>query len=343
MISMKNNDLKRGQAIGIDVGGTNIKAGLVNQAGKVLEAQVIPTEKEKGADYVLQKIAQLINDLSGSTVENIAGVGVALPGDLDYQQGYCLYCPNLQWGKLEISERLASSTGFSVQLINDANAACLGEYFYGKGKGAKNFLSITLGTGVGSGLILAESLFTGRFGSGVEAGHMIIEPHGFPCSCGGRGCWETLVSASALVRRMKERIKGNPSSKLFVDILNKEDTNINAVNNLEQAIISGISPEMIFQAYRQGDLLAQAVVEETIYYLAIGLANLINLFHPCQISLGGGLAEAEEIMSANLIEQINNNVFPTLKGKVEIYKATQGYYGGVVGAAALWLQNIKTI
>ena len=317
-----NVELQQGLAIGIDVGGTKIKAGLVNQEGKVIAAQVLVTEKEKGAKHVLKKVAQLISELSGSTTEKVLGVGLALPGDIEYQKGYSLCCPNLKWGKLEVSAPLTKSTGFPVRLVNDANAACLGEYFYGGGKAAATFLSITLGTGVGSGLILDKRLYTGRFGSGVEAGHMIIEPDGYPCACGGSGCWETLVAAPAMVRRTREKIKQIPSESLSVQ---------------------NLSPELIFQAYRAGDSLAKVVVEETIYYLALGLVNLINLFNPHKISLGGGIAEAEEIVSSQLLEQINKKVFPTLRGKVEIIKATQGYYGGIVGAASLWLRNIKTI
>ena len=317
-----NIEPQQGLAIGIDVGGTKIKAGLVNQEGEILAAQVLVTEKEKGAEHVLKKVAQLISKLSGSTAEKILGVGLALPGDIDYQRGYCLCCPNLRWGELEVSAPLTKITHLPVRLVNDANAACLGEYFYGGGKDASTFLSITLGTGVGSGLILDKRLFTGRFGSGVEAGHMIIEPDGYPCTCGGRGCWETLVAAPAIVRRTGEKIKQIPSKRLSVPYL---------------------SPELIFQAFRAGDPLARVVIEETISYLALGLVNLINLFNPHKISLGGGVAEAEEIFSPQLLEQINKKVFPTLRGKVEIFKATQGYYGGFVGAASLWLRNIKMI
>ena len=185
---------KNGLALGVDVGGTRIKAGLVDNEGRILKSQVIPTQREKGAEYVLKQIENLSNELSKSTAEKILGVGLALPGEVDNQRGYCLYCPNLKWGKLEVSKYLTKATGLPVKLVNDANAACLGEYFYGGGKGVPTFLSITLGTGVGSGLILAQRLCTGRFGSGVEAGHMVIEPNGYPCACGRRGCWETLVS-----------------------------------------------------------------------------------------------------------------------------------------------------
>jgi glucokinase len=319
---------KKGLALGIDVGGTKIKAGLVDDEGKVLKSQVISTQKEKGAEHVLKLIEELINKLCRSTADKILGVGLALPGEVDDQRGYCLYCPNLKWGKLEVGNHLTKQTGLPIRLVNDANAACLGEYFYGGGKGVPTFLSITLGTGVGSGLILAQRLYTGRFGSGVEAGHMVIEPAGYPCACGRKGCWETLVSAPGIIRRTKEKMKSMPESKLTQNL---------------SLVGQKLAPEIIFQAFREDDPLARLVVEETISYLAVGLANLINLFNPYKISLGGGVAEAEEIMCSNLIEQVNNNVFPTIKGKVEIFKASQGYYGGVVGAASLWLHKIDTI
>lgn len=312
------NKMQKKVALGIDIGGTKIKAGLVNAAGKVLSAEVAPTCKERGEEYVLKQIEEMIGLLKNSSSEEIQGIGLALPGQVDDQGGYCLYCPNLGWGKVEISRRLTEKTGLPVKLINDANAACLGEFFYGKGEKTKIFLSITLGTGVGSGLILNGQLFNGRFGSGVEAGHMVIDPAGYPCSCGRRGCWETLISAPGIIRRTKERLKIIKDSQLAKLTL---------------------TPETIFQAAREGDLLAKKIVEETVFYLAIGLANLINLFNPFEISLGGGVAEAEEIITPNLIEQIDENVFPTMKGRVKIYKATQGYYGGVIGASTLWLQK----
>ncbi len=318
-------------ALGIDIGGTKIKAGLVNAEGKVLSQKVIPTYKERGAASVLKQIEEIICFFKNSSSKEIQGIGLALPGQVDDKRGHCLYCPNLGWGELEISRRLTEKTGLPVRLINDANAACLGELFYGKGKKTKTFLSITLGTGVGSGLIFNGQLFTGRFGSGVEAGHMVIDPTGYPCSCGRRGCWETLVSAPGIIRRTKEKmkiIKDSKTAKLIKEGCNEDES---------------LSPEKIFQAAREGDLLAREIVEETVFYLAIGLANLINLFNPFEISLGGGVAEAEEIITSDLIEQIDKNVFPTMKGKVKIYKATQGYYGGIIGASTLWLHEIDII
>jgi glucokinase len=354
-------------ALGIDVGGTNIKAGLVDDQGRVMVTKVFPTAKEKGAKYVLTQLEKVINILRDSTSAKIRGVGLALPGAVDDNRGLCLFCPNLGWNELEISQGLAKSTGLSVKLVNDANAACLGEYFYGGGQGTEIFLSITLGTGVGSGLIFANRLCTGLSGSGVEAGHMVIEPGGVQCTCGGRGCWETIVSAPAILRRTIEKVKDFKDSLLAKEIVcsfnsndgNNCDTTGNKVNKgnigsednqgntgnkvMHNKAYNGLTTEMIFQAFREKDPLAQIVVEETIYYLALGLANLINLFNPDKISLGGGVAEAEEIMTSRLFDQINRNVFPTLKNKVEIYKSIQGYYGGVLGAASLWFHEIDTI
>ena len=242
---------KSGQAIGIDVGGTKIKAGLVDGEGKVLKLYTIPTLREKGAANVLKKIEDLIKELSKSATGNILGVGLALPGAVDEQRGSCLYCPNLKWGEVEVSEQLTKGTGLPVRLVNDANAACLGEYLYGGGQGVSTFLSITLGTGVGSGLILNGRLYTGRFGSGVEAGHMVIDSAGSLCSCGRRGCWETLVSAPAMIKRTKEKGKDFPQSQLSAILDNDWQK---------------LAPEKIFQASREGDALAREVVKETIYY-----------------------------------------------------------------------------
>lgn len=305
--------MKKGVAIGIDVGGTNIKAGLVDEEGQLLARHVISTAKKQEPAVILGQIEDLVGLLREASPEKVLGVGLALPGAVDDPQGYCLYCPNLGWGELEIRTRFAANTGLPVRIINDANAACLGEYLYGSSQDSNTFLSITLGTGIGSGLILNKHLYTGSFGSGVEAGHMVIEPHGSPCNCGGRGCWETLVSASGITRRAK-------------DSMGKE-----------------LTPELIFQCAREGDAQARRIVEETVFYLAVGLANLINLFNPDEISIGGGVAEAAEIISPDLFALIEKNVFPVFKGKAHIHKASQGYYGGVIGASTLWLHKINMI
>lgn len=308
-------------ALGIDVGGSTIQAGLVDSQGEILESLVVPTFKEKGADYVLKQIVSLSRQLIQFAGTNLLGLGVALPGEIDCLQGICLYSPNLKWRNQSISDYLIRETGLAVRLVNDANAACLGEYYYGYGKNAPIFLSITLGTGVGSGLILNGKLYTGRFGSGLEAGHMVIEPYGKRCACGRRGCWETLVAGPAIVTRTKEALERSNTS-----ILSGKD----------------LTTELIFQAARQGDCLAEKIVAETIFYLAVGLANLINLFNPYKISLGGGVSEAEEIVGKRLREKINNYIFPTIRDKVEIYKAKQSYWAGLIGAASLWLQSHKT-
>lgn len=303
----------KGVAIGIDVGGTNIKGGLVDAKGNLLAHEVISTAKQQGTGCVLEQVEKLICQMRDSSTEKVLGVGLALPGAVDDQAGYCLYCPNLGWGELEIRKRFMEHTELPVRIMNDANAACLAEYFYGNGQPKGNFLSLTLGTGIGSGLIINNHLYTGRFGSGVEAGHMVLDPHGYPCSCGRKGCWETLVSVSAINRRAKEKLGKN------------------------------LTPRAIFQYAREGDLLAKEIVEETVYYLAVGLVNLINLFNPHEISIGGGLAESEEIFSPELFKQVEKNVFPTFKGKVKIYKASQGYCGGIIGASTLWFHSINII
>lgn len=300
-------------AIGIDVGGTNIKAGLVDAQGNLLSVQVVPTRKEQGSEQVLALIGEMIASLCASSARKVLGVSVALPGGVDDQAGKCLYCPNLGWKELPVREILTALTGLSVRLVNDANAACLGEYFYGKGRQARVFLSITLGTGIGSALVLQNQLYTGPFGAGVEAGHMVVEPAGALCNCGRRGCWETIVSASGIVRRAKEK-------------MHKE-----------------LSAKEVFQLAREGDPQAQAIVEETIFYLAIGLANLINLFSPEEIRIGGGVAQAEELFSKELYARVEENVYPTLKGKVKIEQSSLGYYSGIIGASTLWFHDINII
>lgn len=310
--------------IGLDVGGTGIKAALVSNSGQMAHWQNIPICPEKEPAALLDQLIGLINFyMNNSGVSAFVGVGLALPGAVNDSAGTAVYCPNLGWRNVSLSAHLTERTGCKVRLVNDANAAALGEYFYGEQKGSPNILCLTLGTGLGSGLILERRLFTG-LGSGVEAGHMIIDRNGLSCACGARGCWETYVSASALVRRANERLlEGIPS--LLRDVLIKDGR--------------GLSSEIIFTAYNHGDKLACELVGELKDYLALGLGNLVNLFQPEQIILAGGMTQAGKPLLEGLAEMTRMYVYPPFRDSFGLYLSKLGSRAGVLGAASLWLQE----
>ncbi|HHV71089.1 MAG TPA: ROK family protein, partial [Clostridia bacterium] len=280
--------------LGIDLGATNLKAALVDKDGKTKGFQSIPTQKGNGPQPVLDQILDLIFGFKNKLEEkdHLIGVGLALPGSVDVDSGVCLYSPNLGWKNEEVSKKLQECTELGVKLINDANAACLGEYFFGAGKGRGNLICITIGTGIGTAFILENKLFVGASGFAGEGGHMVINPFGPHCSCGRRGCWEALVSASGIVARAKKEIESQ-----------------NLKTNLERYKDS-LSTEIIVEAARQGDRLALKVLEETREYLAIGLVNLVNIFNPEQIVLAGGVIGAKDILFNGLEKLVKKAVFP---------------------------------
>lgn len=307
-------------AIGIDLGGTNIKAGLVNFLGEPKFIKEIPTEKEKGYEYIINNVKKLINYYLNKEGLKIKGVGLALPGSVDDSEGECIYCPNLDWRNINIKRDIEADLGIKVRLINDANAACLGDYFYGSAKGYKNIVYLTLGTGVGSAFIIDDKLLLGSKKVGAEAGHMIIEPRGYACSCGSRGCLETLVSASAIVRRTKEKMK-NTSTLL----LEYQDS---------------LSTEIIFDAYRKNDALAEKIIEETKEYLAIGISNLINIFNSEIVILAGGVTKSQDVLLKGLKEKVQKFAYPTVR---EFSLAVSSYEenAGVIGAGSLLFKSLN--
>ncbi|WP_159446352.1 ROK family protein [Desulfonispora thiosulfatigenes] len=309
----------REYSIGIDVGGTNIKAGLLDEDGKIQLAKSIKTQKEQGYISIIKKIIGLINSYQDNEELKIKGVGLALPGAVNDEKGLCLYCPNLKWDNINISSEIENSVGLKVKLINDANAACLGDYFYGVGKNSNNIIYLTLGTGLGSAVIIDNKLLQGKDKAAVEAGHMIIEPFGYPCSCGSRGCFETLVSATAIERRYSEKQDINRS-------FNK----------------GNLTSKMIFEAYRNNDILAIKTIDETKEYLAIGISNLINIFNGEKVILAGGVMHSKEIILEGLENRVKECTYPSMRN-FTITVSKLGDNAGVMGAASLFFKTLKVI
>lgn len=308
--------------LGLDIGGTAVKAGMVNPRGEINHFQSIPTNGQQGPDHVLSTIIDLVRAFQEREI--LAGIGIAIAGAVDSKTGVCKYSPNLNWKNVPIGQIIRESTGLETKLINDANAACLGEYFFGAGRNFSSILCLTIGTGIGSGIILDNKLFVGNSGLAPEAGHMAVLKGGPRCSCGRKGCWETLASASAIIKRAAERINAGTNTVL---------------NDLKDSL----SLEDVLKAWQQGDNLAVEVITEAKEYLAMGIANLVNLFNPQCVVLGGGLIDLNGEFCAGLEDMVKELVFPSFQDTVLIKKAQLGNKAGLAGGAGLFWNNIETL
>ena len=305
--------------LGIDVGGTNLKGAVVTENGEVVREASRPTQAARGADIVADAIGELICELAAQ--EELGGVGLGCPGIVDNGRGEIVYSCNLNWVKYPLREKLKQRTGYAPELVNDANAAALGEAIAGAAKGAHSAVILTLGTGVGGGVVMDGKLLTGYTGAASELGHMVIAADGERCSCGRRGCFESYASATALARMTAEAMTRHPESRMH-----------------EFAAAYGVvDGRAAFDAQQAGDAAGDAVVKNYIHYLALGVANLVNVFFPEVIALSGGVAAQGERLLAPLRAEVSAQEYgASYPAKhPRIVGCTLGYRAGMIGAALL--------
>ncbi len=309
--------------IGIDLGGTFIKGGIVTDTGELLLHHQIPTESEKGAQQVVSNIASLCHFLMRSlylTKDDITGIGIGAPGMIDSQNGTVIYSNNLAWEDFAISDALTEQTGLPVKIANDANVAALGEAKFGCGQDFRTVVMLTLGTGVGGGIVINGSLFEGNRSAGAELGHMVISAGGEPCTCGRRGCLEAYASATALIRDTKRAMLADRNSKMW------EIGSVDAVNG-----------KTAF-AYAETDESAASVVKNYIQMLGCGIVNVANELRPEAIILGGGVCNEGDALTTPLQYILDTESFAGARGpRVNLLTARLGNRAGILGAAALWL------
>lgn len=307
------------QYIGIDLGGTNVAAGLVSEDGRLLGHYSEPTPR--GAEQVADAIAhaaRMACAAAGAEVSDACSVGVASPGSIDPEAGVVEHAFNLGMDHVPLAGMVGARLGLPAVLENDANAAALGEFVAGAGKGYTSLVAVTLGTGVGSGAVLDGKLFTGFNYAGMEAGHMVIRRGGRPCTCGRRGCWETYASATGLIRSTREAMEAHPDSALW-----KLASTLEAVNG-----------RTAFDAAQAGDAAARQVVEEYEADLACGLANLINILQPEVLCLGGGVSRQGENLLAPVRALLDQEEFTRDAGRrTKVCEARLGNNAGIIGGA----------
>jgi glucokinase len=310
---------------GVDLGGTKISTGLVTEDGKVINSIKIPTLAAEGPEAVIDRIIKSVNDvleMSGLKLEDIAGIGIGSPGPLDAEKGVIITTPNLPgWNNLPLVEKVKEKLNTNVKLDNDANAAAYGEYIFGEGRGIKNFMYITVSTGIGGGVVLNGKLLHGANSNAAEIGHMTIDFNGPRCNCGNLGCFEAFASGTGLARFANETVnKGRES-------LMKELAGSNP-----------IKAEQIFEAARKGDALALELIEKEGFYLGVGLANLMVVYNPEKIAIGGGVSKQWDMFYDNMIKTAKERVLRPNFEVCSVVPAKLGDNIGVLGAAAIALE-----
>ena len=316
--------------LGIDLGGTNIKAALVNAlTGEISGAASIPTQSREGYDAVIANMGKLVESIvaaSGIAPEDIGGIGIGVPGEIDMERGVTLFLTNLpgQWRNVALAEKLKALTGFEVSLINDARAMTFAEWKFGAGKGVETAAFYTLGTGIGGGLIINNKLHLGIGGAGGELGHVIVDLDGDACGCGSRGCIEAYASGPAIAAMgMKAVVQGLTTSlgEMCGHDLNK------------------ITPELVCQAALAGDAIAKDIYERAGRYIGIGVASIITALNPRRIVFGGGVAAAGELILDPIRRTVQSRVTLINIDEVHIVLATLGNNAGLVGAA-MWASQV---
>ncbi|MBQ8396621.1 MAG: ROK family protein [Clostridia bacterium] len=318
--------------LGIDLGGTNIAAGIVDESYQMIAKKSVPTNAQRAPEAIIADMGQLCLDLLAEhnlTPANIECAGIASPGIADGRTGMVMYANNLPFSKTPICSMLAEQTGIKrVCLDNDANAAAWGEAVAGAAKGTTNSVMITLGTGVGGGIIIDNKVYSGFNAAGAELGHIVIEYEGRPCSCGRKGCWEAYSSATGLINMTREKIEecmrtGRPSAMIEMSEGGKT-----------------VSGRTSFNAMRAGDEAASEVVDMYIRYLACGLINIVNIFQPEVISLGGGISNERENLLKPLMPFITAQQYGAgAVPQTDIRIAQLGNDAGIIGAALLGMQK----
>ena len=314
-------------AIGVDIGGTSIKGAAVTDKGEVLETFSMPVEKGEDQNITVNKLIDLLDRYLKEhkyTKENCLGIGFGIPGSIDSKNGNVDYSNNLRWLHVPFIQMVKSRIDMPIRITNDANAAAYGESKFGAGRKYKNMLMVTLGTGVGGGIIIDGELYEGNSGKGAELGHMVVQLDGRTCTCGRKGCLEAYASATGLIASTKEMMEQHKDSKMW-EISNK---------------LGKINARVAFEAARAGDKYGQQVVDDYIKYLGEGLNNYFNIFRPEAVVLSGGIANEGEYLTSRLTKYCKERVygFPRTPA-VDIVTSELGYHSGIVGAAALMFKK----
>ena len=308
--------------IGVDVGGTNVKVALVDDSGSIVFTDTVPTRAEMGYEYTISNMIKAIQDVireSKTDMKDIKGIGFGFPGQIDCDNGVVRLAPNIPgWVNIPIADIVSKEFGVPVKVDNDVRCAALAELNYGAGKGATNMICITVGTGIGSGLIVNGKLVRGASNAAGELGHIKLQMEGGPlCGCGDHGCLEAFASGPSIVAMAEEYVRGGKSTK-YRELAKNE-----------------ITPYYVCEAAKQGDVVAKKIFEIIGNYIGIGLASVVNLLNPEKIVIGGGVADAGEFLFGPIKETLKKRSMPIQGAAVQVVHAELGNTAGVIGASLL--------
>lgn len=317
-------------AIGIDLGGTFIKAALVSEQGQIDVRKEIPTKSRDGFAAVVTQLRELTKQLVEEAEQKqwkVAGACVATPGLVDFKTGFVRVAPNFAgWIDVPLLPEMQKGFSFPYYIENDANAAAYGEKWMGAGKDKQTVIVLTIGTGIGGGLICDGKIWHGADGAGGEPGHINLFPDGMLCGCGNHGCLEAHASATGIVKRTTIAIEAGESSKLSEMVSND---------------LTKLTSKLVYDAAVAGDKLARRILLETGKYLGIGIMSLINLLNPEMVILGGGVAKAGDWILLPAREEVKKRAFKFLVEKTPVVLAKLGNDAGMIGAAGVVFSNIK--
>ncbi len=320
--------------VGIDLGGTNIAAGVMPLDGsREIAMRMIPTLAADGAIAVVDRIAAVIEEViaqaqaeTGAERSDFLGVGIGSPGPLDRARGLVIVTPNLGWRDFPLRDEVASRVNLPATLDNDANCATLGEWWCGAAKGGRNVVGMTIGTGIGGGLILDGKLYHGASDAAGEIGHTTIDSTGRRCKCGNYGCLEAYTSGPAIAERAREVLEGDDDSLLLTMV---------------DGDVSRITAQTVFDASKRGDRLALDVVRDTAHFLGVGVSNLINIFNPDIFVIAGGVTQAGDLLFDPLRAEVRRRAFKPSVEACRIVAGALPLSAGVVGAVATFrAQNL---
>lgn len=311
--------------IGIDIGGMSIKLGLVNEKYEIVARKVIPTQSDiHTPEEIIRNMTEAavaLLDENRIKLQECKKIGIACPGTSDSKSGIVLYSNNIRWENVPLISMMQKYLDIPMALANDADAAALAEVLCGAAKGKKNAVLLTLGTGVGGGVIIDGKIFLGPLRGGCELGHMVIERGGKQCTCGRKGCLESYASATALMETARVAAEKDHKSLLY---------------RWSEGEMERINGEMIFEAHKQGDETAVRVVDEYEEYLSVGIANLINIFRPEIVILGGGVSAQKQYLTDALQTKVNQMCFGGALGEIAPIVTSEVLNdAGIIGAAFL--------
>lgn len=313
-------------AIGIDLGGTKIAIGKVDEEGRMLGLLRYETDARAGVGAVIGQIVKGVRRLNDANEVSISGIGIGVAGQVDPDTGAVRFAPNLDWHDVPLGAEVEKACGFPAIVTNDVRAALWGEWLFGAGRGANDLLCIFVGTGIGGGIVCGGKVLEGCSNTAGEIGHMTVNFNGPPCHCGGTGCMESFAGGWAIARRAVESVKGMPA--LGATILKM------AGDRVDQ-----ITAKTVVQAAYTGDALAELIMNEAADALGAGIATLINVLNPCLVILGGGMIEGMPEMVSRIDRRVRLRALPAATGGLAISASGLGNNAGIIGAATLAMRT----